>query len=204
MDFVELSIESLREESKHLARLVAKDWHPDTVVYLAKGGYLIGLEVAAFFEADLLEISAHRSGDSAKSHASSLLPKLPRFLRHALREFEISKRLKTDNGKTQKKSMFITDRYLLNKSPKKLLIVDDSADTGNSLKNAKELLSKEYPESEIKIAVLNCFDEAQQNIKIDWWLMLNTLLSTPASKDNEEFSLFINSYNSGTNWTLKE
>lgn len=194
MDFVELSIESLREESRRLAALVEINWKPDAVVYLAKGGYLIGLEVADYFGADLLEISAHRSGDSTKERTSNILAKLPFFIRHGLREFEIRHRLKADSGKTQNKTMYITDRYLLKKTPKNILIVDDSADTGNSLKSARELLLCKYPESNIKIAVFNCFDAAKKNVQIDWYLLRNCLVGTPASKDNSEYQLFIDFY----------
>lgn len=194
MDFVELSIESLREESRRLAALIAKDWQPDTVAYLAKGGYLIGLEIAEYFDADLLEISAHRSGDSTKEKTSNLLSKLPKKIRYLLRLIEIKTRLNNDSDKSQQNTMCLTDKFKLHKRPDRLLMVDDSADTGTSIKLAYDLLVSLYPDCTIKVAVLNSFQKANESNLISWRLYTNTLLSTPSSKDNRNYSAFLELY----------
>lgn len=199
MDFVELSIESLREESRRLAGLIAKDWQPDLVIYLAKGGYLIGEEVASFFNVGLLEFDANRTGDKSKQNLAKILGKLPKCIRKKLRESELKTRFKADNSQTQSKTLHLTKRYQISINPMRVLIVDDSADTGSSLLSAKKLTEALFPNVEIKIATLNVFDEALLRVQIDWYLYANCLLGTPASKDNKEYLNFLSLYQTNSN-----
>jgi len=194
VDFVELSIESLREESKRLAGIIAKDWQPDLVIYLAKGGFLIGEEIAIYFNAGLLEFDVHRTGDKVKQNSAIILSKLPKYIRKKLRESELKTRFKADNGQTQSKTLHLTKRYQISINPMRVLIVDDSADTGSSLLSAKNLAEALFPNVEIKIATLNVFDEALLRVQIDWYLYANCLLGTPASKDNKDYKKFLNLY----------
>lgn len=194
MDFVELSIESLQEESKRLAELVARDWNPDLVIYLAKGGFLIGEEVANYFNVELLEFDVHRAGDVAKRKSSRILSSLPKGIRKKIRESELKARLKADAGQKQKNTLHLTERYQISVEPTKVLVVDDSADTGNSLLSAIYLTKELFPNAEIKTATLNIFDKALSRIRVDWYLYCNCLLGTPASKDNKQYSLFIEKY----------
>lgn len=194
MEFLEFSIERLRTESMQLAKLVeASEYTPDCVVYLAKGGWLIGEAVAEYFNIPILELSAKRSGDAAKSSIAPILQKLPRSLKKFLREIEINKSKKS-SGVQQRKNLRMTDRYPAPANPKHLLLVDDSADSGASIVAATSLLKTVYPEAEVKIGLINAFDEAYQVAQIDWVLHKNTMLSLPSSKDNKDYGRFLDLY----------
>ena len=194
MDFVELSIAELREKSNQLAQLVAADWRPDTRAYLAKGGYIIGLEMSRALEAELMEFSARRSGDDAKNAIAGFLLRCPKTLKRLLRGLEIRFRLRKGCEINRQKDIYRTRRFPDPKKAEKILIVDDSADTGASLKSAMELAKRDFPSADIKIAVINTFDEARKQIRIDWYLYENCLLGTPASKDNPEYKTFLAIY----------
>lgn len=195
MEFIEYSLEGLRDESVRLAETVERGgYRPDCVAYLARGGWLIGEAVAEYFGAPLIELSAHRSGDVAKERGASLLSRLPRPVRKALREWEIKRRLSGDSGETQRKSVRLTDRYDVPAGAQRILLVDDSADTGESLAEALEVLGDSFPSSEQRIAVINVFERAQRSVPIDWWLHKDTMMSLPSSKDNRRYREFSKMY----------
>ena len=66
MDCVTLSLKSLREESLKLAAVVEREYKPDLVVYIARGGYLIGKDVADYFQVPCVGIHADRRGGGLK------------------------------------------------------------------------------------------------------------------------------------------
>lgn len=193
VEFIEYSLEGLRDESIRLAKLVERDgYRPDCVAYLARGGWIIGETVAEYFGVPVVELSAHRSGDSAKGRLPFLLSKLPRSVRKFLRELEISRRLKHDDGKSQYKTICVTERYPIPEDINRILLVDDSADTGASVIAAVRELSRLFSTSEVRSAVLNVF--AGSKAWIDWHLHRDCLLCLPSSKDNAEYSLFVRQY----------
>lgn len=195
MEFIEYSLASLRDESIRLANEVGKGgYNPDCVAYLARGGWIIGEAVAAHFSAPVIELTAHRGGDAAKARSSAVLSMLPRSIKKFLREQEIIHRLRHDTGLSQQKTMQISTRYKLPEHIERILLVDDSADTGASIVSAISLLSNVFPEVEIRVAVLNVFDRAKETVKIDWHLHERCLLSLPSSKDNTEYPQFMNQY----------
>lgn len=197
MEFIEYSLESLRDESIRLAEMVEKaGYRPDCVAYLARGGWVIGEAVASCFGVPVMELTAHRGGDAAKDRSASLLSRLPRLVRKGLREWEIRRRLKHDDGVAQHKSIRITERYPLPKRAEKILLVDDSADTGSSIAAAVEALSRTFFGAEIRVAVLNAFPRAMEGRQIDWCLHEECLLCLPSSKDNREYHSFIDKYES--------
>lgn len=191
MEFIEYSLESLRDESIRLAKLVEKDgYRPDCVAYLARGGWIIGETVAEYFRVPVIELSAHRSGDSIKERSSSLLAKLPSSVRKLLRELEINHRLKHDDGKSQHKTVRVTERYPIPEGVTRVLLVDDSADTGASIAMALSTLKTMFSKAVVRVAVINTFSKALESTYLDWWLYEEYLLSLPSSKDSKEYDHF--------------
>jgi hypoxanthine phosphoribosyltransferase len=195
VELLEFSLASFRDESLKLAHMVRESgYEPDCVAYLAKGAWQIGEVCAEYFDASIVELSAHRSGESAKSGARGILQMLPRSVRRKLRETELRKRLKRDNGSVQKKTMRLTDRFALPVGSKRVLLVDDSADTGASLIAARELLEGILPGCEVKTAVVASFGSAREAKAVDFSLHENVLLCSPMSKDNKDYSLAVAVY----------
>lgn len=194
MDFVELSIEEVDRLSRSLAAsVVDSGYRPDLVAYLARGGWLIGKSVAKELSCPILELSTHRSGDKFKAKNSRLLRAIPHAARKNLRTIEITKRLKQTDA-THGKRLHITDRYNAPEQANAILLVDDSADTGVSLRAAVELLREAYPSADIKIAVFNVFREARRQVDIPISLYEDTLLCLPSSKDSRDYERFLIGY----------
>lgn len=133
MELLEFSLESFHDESLRLALMVEESGYtPDCVAYLAKGAWQIGEVCAEYFHVPIIELTAHRSGDAAKNSVKSILQLLPSFLKKALRQAELKKRLGSTSGNVsdQKKNMRLTDRFEVPGYVRRVLLVDDAADTG--------------------------------------------------------------------------
>lgn len=191
MEFIEYSLESLRDESVRLAEMVERDgYRPDCVAYLARGGWLIGKEISEYFGTPLIELSAHRSGDAAKESTAPFLSSIPRPIRKIMRSLEIKRRLAHDDGTTQKKTVHLTSRYRIPAKVNQLLLVDDSADTGVSIVAASSVLAAKFPGATVKVAVINAFNKAMETARLDWCLHKECLLGLPSSKDSKEYGRF--------------
>ena len=195
MEFLEFSLESFRDESLKLAKLVdSSSWAPDCIAYLAKGAWQIGKVCADFFDVPIVELSAHRSGEAVKTNSRWFLRVLPKNIRKILREVEIKRRLSALGGSNQKKTMMLTRRYELPSTASRILIVDDAADSGASLVAAKGLLSSLVPQAEIRTAVITSFGPARATGVVDYSLHEDLLLCSPMSKDNKDYSVALSAY----------
>lgn len=118
-------------------------------------------------------------------------------MRRQLRAAELKRRLAKADGASQKKTMQLTDRFKLPREAKRVLIVDDAADTGSSLVAARELVAEFLPEAAIKTAVIASFGPARATGSVDFSLHENVLLCSPMSKDNKDFSKALRAYEEG-------
>ena len=85
----------------------------------------------------------------------------------------------------------------------RILVVDDSVDTGHSMKQVVDAISSGFNNVEIKIAGLNVWDKSRSIIDTDFALYKDTVIKTPMSKDSKEYKEFMKIYNSETdNGTL--
>ena len=80
-----------------------------------------------------------------------------------------------------------------------ILVVDDSVDTGHSMKQVVDAIHSLFGDVEIKIAGLNVWDKSRSIIDSDFALYKNTIIKTPMSKDSKEYKDFMQIYNSETN-----
>jgi len=195
--YIELSIKELREKSNELAFQISKSYKPDVVLFIAKGAYLIGDEISRYYDIPLLEITAERNGGKAKEVARPVLKFLPKELKIFLRKLELKSGFHTKNNK---RNIYLKDdRYLIDS--KNILIVDDSIDSGNTSKDVFSFIKGNFPNSNVKFAVLNYFEKSTNVFRADYFLYKDTIIMGPMSKDSKEYGDFLNLYNS---WTSNE
>ncbi|MBR7042042.1 MAG: phosphoribosyltransferase [Bacilli bacterium] len=192
MNYQELSIKSLREVDKNLYDILNKEYKYDLVIFVAKGAYLIGKDFAEINKCPLLEISASRSGGKLKKIISPLLRLIPEKLKIYLRKKEVNSNVHASN--TERNVSFNSLLYDKYRHCKRVLLVDDSVDTGYTIKYAKEAIEGYFDDATVKVAALNCFDKANDIIKIDWCLFRNTMLKGPWSNDSKENKKFLKMY----------
>lgn len=198
MKYIELSRKDIEEQCKDWAKEIQKSYKPDLIVYVAKAGYLIGREMKNVFNVPLVGISATREGNDLKEVVGPFVSKLPNFVRNIL----ISLELKSDtHSKNTERKIHYHEGLEKMKSQniKSILVVDDSVDTGHSMKQVVDAISSLFGDVEIKIAGLNVWDKSRSIIDSDFALYKNTVIKTPMSKDSKEYKDFMRIYNSETN-----
>ncbi len=199
MKYTELSRKDIEEQCKDWAKEIKKSYQPDLIIYVAKAGYLIGREMNRVFDVPLVGISASREGNALKEFFGPIVSVMPNFIRN----FLISVELKSDthSKNTERKIHMHEGLEMLDKEKfHHILIVDDSIDTGHSMKQVVNVISSMFENAEIKIAGLNVWDKSQSIIDTDFALFKNTVIKTPMSKDSKEYKDFMKIYNSETNY----
>lgn len=198
MKYIELSRKDIEEQCKDWAKEIQKSYQPDLIVYVAKAGYLIGREMKDVFNVPLVGISATREGNALKEVVGPIVSRMPNFVRNILISLEL--RSDTHSKNTERKIHYHEGlEKMKSQNIKSILVVDDSVDTGHSMKQVVDAISSLFGDVEIKIAGLNVWDKSRSIIDTDYALYRDTVIKTPMSKDSKEYKDFMKIYNSETN-----
>lgn len=193
MNYIELSIENVEEKTYELYERIKNNYQYDLVVFIAKGSYLIGKKLAEIKQVPLLEIHATRKGGSFKKLIKPIVGLLPNKILIKLREIEFLSDYHKKNK--ERKIHFEKNIYNKYKDSKKILLVDDSIDFGNSVIGTKTALEVFFQEAEIKVAVFNVMKKSA--IRPDFCLFEDKMLNGPWSIDSKENATHIKLYK---NW----
>lgn len=199
MKYTELSRKDIENDCFNWAMDIKKSYQPDLIIYVAKAGYLIGREMNRVFDVPLVGISASREGNGLKEIFGPIVSVMPNFIRN----FLISVELKSDthSKNTERKIHMHEGLEMLDKEKfHHILIVDDSVDTGHSMKQVVNVISSMFVNAEIKTAGLNVWDKSKSIIDTDFALFKNTVIKTPMSKDSKEYKDFMEFYNKETDY----
>lgn len=193
MDCIELSIKSLDEKCQDFARRIQLEYHPDLIIYVARGSYLIGKSFVKIFEVPLVAVGTKRKGNELKEFISPVLSILPRWLCNLLRKVELKSNVHAEQA--ERRIEFLDDMNQIDlSSVRKILIVDDSVDTGSSMLAVRSTVESKFPHCELKIAVLNVMSKSRSVISVDYSLYEDAMLRTPMSKDSREYKHFCELY----------
>lgn len=193
MDCIELSIKSLDEKCQEFAKQIKLEYQPDLVIYVARGSYLIGKSIIKVLNVPLIAVGTQRKGNELKELVAPVLSLLPRWLCNLLRRCELKSNV--HGVQVERHIEFLDDISLIDvASIKKVLIVDDSVDTGSSMLAVSNLVKSNFPNGEIKTAVLNVMSQSKNVFKVDYSMYEDAMLRTPMSKDSREYKVFCHLY----------
>lgn len=192
MDYIELSTEDVKEKSIDLAKKVKEEYTPDVIIFIAKGAHQIGYEISNFFSVPLLEIFAKRKVGRMKKIVIPFLKCIPKKIKKELRKKEIT--MNVHEKKTQRNICFDETIWNQYKDAKKILIVDDSSDTGNTIMQVKKYVEQYFIGASIKIATFNIFLKSQELVEIDYHIYENTMICGPWSNDSKYYKEFLSNY----------
>lgn len=145
------------------------------------------------FKVPLIGINAERRGNNLKSKLQPILKFIPKKVRYLLVKIELKSNIHKKD--TERNIYFKNNLEEYHKERfSKIMIVDDSVDTGNSIIAVKKVVQEQFKNAEIKIAALNVWDKSEEIVKTDYALYRNTIIKAPMSKDSREYEKFVSIY----------
>ena len=180
----------VQDDCRKWAAEIRSDFDFDAIVFVAKSGFLFAEAMADELGVPMADISASRPGNDSKDKISKAVPKLPRwFLALALRSKSQLKFNKTNS----ERSVIVSERLkaLSADTPKRILLVDDSVDTGWTILKVKEEITKLNPEAQIKVAGYCVLDESEDLLKTDFYKYRNMIVITATSRYSSEYKDFV-------------
>jgi uncharacterized protein len=187
-EIVDISLGDLEGLTKNLlGRVRLSHFEPDVVVYLETGARLLAVHFHKLTGIAAAPLTIQRSGNATKGRIVTVLGVLPRFLQNLLRRIE---RQYASRGLNTRK---ITQAPEIDLLKKKVLILDDAADSGQSLLLAKQwVLERGGAEADIKLATIAVTQPGAKRI-VDFWIYPQ-LCRFPWSSDSEEREDYLRLY----------
>lgn len=193
MQHLELSRKALEEQCSTWANNIKEVYQPDLIIYIARGGYLIGKQMKEVLQIPMIGVSTVRDGNGLKEKIGPLVAMLPNRIRNLLISIELKSNKHAKN--TERKVRFLKGvEDVKDKDIQKILVAEDSVDTGNSLQQTIKTIRTVFPDAEIKVASLNVWDKSKNIAHVDYALYENTIIKSPMSKDSKEYKEFIETY----------
>lgn len=190
------SMEEILTDCKSWAEEICKTYKPDLIIFIAKSGFLFAKPMAEVMECEMADIIAVRPANSKKDRFSKLIKYMPeKIVLEVLRSpfmYKFNERKKERDVRITKK--FEEEKH---KRHKKILIVDDSVDTGWTLQKVVTTVGETFPGTEIKTASYSVIQYSKHRIKVDYFRYMDVIVLTATSRKSKEYKKFLNLYN---NW----
>lgn len=200
MNYVELSSKDVENKTAELYnKILSTDYKFDLVIFIAKGSYTIGKKLSELGNCPLLEIKATRKGNKLKKIISPFLKLIPKKIKMYLRNKEVKSNVHEKN--IERNVIYNIEKWSKYKECKNIILVDDSVDTGYSIKACKEEIERFFPNSNIKVAVFNYFEKSENIIKVDYSIYKEMMMNGPWSNDSKYHKEFLKEYD---NWILEK
>ena len=187
--------EEIRQDCMEWAKEISKDYDPDLVIFVAKSGFLFAEPLTKYFNCSMVDVFASRIDNGKKDIIKKIIPLMPSFLLAFLLKKKVTQKDYSKKNERVIKSTERLDRINLNMYSR-ILLVDDSVDTGWSMIQVIDFLKKRGV-SKLKIASYCVLGESRNRIKIDYCRYFDTIVITATSRYSKEYRTFLNSYE---NW----
>jgi len=187
-EIIDISLGDLESLTETLFNHVRQShFEPDVVVYLETGARLLAVHFHKRTGIAAVPLTIQRPGNSTKLHIATILGVLPRFLQNLMRRIE--RRFVSRETKKRK----ITKAPEIEFFKKKVLILDDAADSGESLFLAKHwVLERGGIEADVKLATIAVTQPRAKEI-VDFWIY-HQLCRFPWSSDSREREEYLRLY----------
>lgn len=193
MNYIDLSLEKLRNEVLKAADEIIKHHKIDVIVYVAKAGYPIAKFMNEEFHAEVIGIEAIRKGNKLKGYLGGILKYCPRIVRDILITVELKSKIHKNHINRHVSFHRSIDEIDISKV-KNVLVVDDSVDTGYSMKQVVSEVRKKFPSAEIYTYALNVWHDSVEIFDVDYSSYRDTVIRAPMSKDSKEYNEFYDMY----------
>lgn len=167
------------------AKEIEKKYRPDLIVFIAKSGFLFAKPLSEYFGCPMVDISVSRPGSNRKDIMRRFIPRIPQWL---LFEFLRSKSNYSYQNSNKDRKVLLSDRFkkIDWKHYNRILIVDDSTDTGWSLLSVKEELKRRFS-GDIRTASYCVIDISKDRVDVEYYRYRNTIVVTATSRYSKEY-----------------
>lgn len=194
------SMDEVQADCRVWAKEIGQSYSVDLIVFIAKSGFLFAQPMAEVLGCNMVDIKAARPTGRAKDRMKKVIVHIPTsiILRILRSPFVYSL-----HDKKAERNLETSDRYVRARqtSYRKILVVDDSVDTGWTLFNVLNKLKEDFPGSEIRSAAYSVIDYSKNRVKVDYFRYRNTIVLTAVSVHSAEYEQFISCFDS---WILSK
>lgn len=187
------SMGAVQNDCRLWARSIASDYSPDLVVFPAKSGFLFAEPIADELGVPMVDVFASRPGNGVKDGIRDRVPWVPRWL---LALVLGSKAMYGYNESDAKRNVALTPRSEVVEwgNVRRVLVVDDSVDTGWSVLAVRGLIEALAPNAEVRIAGYCVVEVSERRVTVDWWRYRNAIVLTATSRFSREHQSFLDGY----------
>lgn len=164
-------------------RIRSDGFAPSIILYVETAGWPITLHMKEHFPVPLHGVRAERRGKRLKRSAAGLLRFLPRSVKHALRAAELRLNIhELFSGRSASMEQ-------MELATKRILVVDDAVDTGNTIREVVELLIGRGARREnIRIAAIT--QTLSMPVARPDFVVYDSICSFPWSPDHPEREVY--------------
>ena len=188
-----MNMDDIQKDCVIWAKEIAETYIPDLIIFIAKSGFLFAKPMADYYGCELLDIMVSRPSNTRADVIKKIIPKLPRIVLAKYLAFKVGRK-KYDKNSIRYLNIPDKLKKCETKNYQKILVVDDSVDTGWSLKVVIDYLDSKGLEGKYKIASYCVLSRAFQRTKVDFYRYLDAIIITGTSRYSGEYSNFLNSY----------
>ena len=183
----------VQDDCRKWAEEIGQEYEPDAIVFIAKSGFLFAEAMAEKLQVPMADVSAGRPGNDGKDIIARIVPKMPRFL---LALALSSKAQICYNRENSERNVVVSERLrkLCDRRPKRVLVVDDSIDTGWTVLKVKEELARMMSDAEIRIAGYCVLTSSEDMVRADYFRYKNRIVVTATSRYSAEYRFFLDEF----------
>ena len=149
--------------------------------------------MAEYFHCDIADLIAERPGNGSKNRLKPIMNAMPKKLVALILSSPLMYRF---NEKKNERRVKETDSFRKNREKEyhRILLVDDSVDTGWTLVSVIPVIKEAFPEAELRIATYSLISYSKKRVKVDFYRVMDTIVMTCTSRRSEEYDAFIKEY----------
>lgn len=171
--------------SKMLAYKIQKEYQPELLLFIARGGHIVAKEMQEVFHIPMIDIDCSSNTDRK---SDILMPYLPEIAKKTLRTRAV---LKQNPTKPFTKNItYSKQQWKFYQTVNKILIIDDTIETGKTIRHILPIVQDYFQNADIKIATLSNFDFPN----VDYQVYQNKILAGPWGRDSKEYQRFVQSF----------
>lgn len=192
---LEKSMSAVQADCTCWAKSIGKIYKPDLIIFIAKSGFLFAEPLSEFFQCPMVEITASRPSNGTKDKFLKIKALIPDVIIRAVLKSRFNYLY---HEKKSDRYMEVSDEYRreIHKNHKRILIVDDSVDTGYTITAAFHFVSSDFPEAEIRLASYSVIRFSKKRVSVDFVRYEDQIVMTATSRKSKEYEKFLNTYNS--------